>query len=170
MELVPFASIGRIRDEVDGDKLDGSRRSDTLEAHKAVPCLWQSNCPTFQPMLQARLLSFEEIPTFLNTYWRGCSERDESQSVQSKPACPESMARYSSFFTRGHPVSNNISPHRISPDLRLAAVRKQGFAGAGSLNTSHGRLPYAHVRLRAQENGRERKDVKFRDHAESRMR
>ena len=28
----------------------------------------------------------------------GCSERDESQSVQSKPACPESMARYSSFF------------------------------------------------------------------------
>ena len=52
MEPVPFARIGRMRDEVDGDKLDGSRGSDTLETHKAVPRLWQSNCPAFQPMLQ----------------------------------------------------------------------------------------------------------------------
>ena len=105
-----------------GDKLDGSRGSDTLEAHKAIPRLWQSNCPTFQPMLQARLLSFEEIPTFLNTYWRGCSERDESQPVQSKPACPESMARYSSFFLHADIRFRTILP-RIGSRLVSASHR-----------------------------------------------
>ena len=68
MEFIAFARIRRVRNEVNWDELYGSRGSDTLEAHQAVPCLWQPDGPTFQPVLQARLLSFEKVPAFLSNY------------------------------------------------------------------------------------------------------
>ncbi len=124
MEVIASAGMRRVRDEVDGDKLNGPRGSDTLEAHEAVPGLRQPNRPALQPVLQARLLCFEEVPALLHTR-KACKGDICSPPELSNTTFPNRCLNMASFLhadIRFRTILPSIGPrlagasHRIETD------------------------------------------------------
>ena len=85
VELVPPARVRRVGDEIAGDVLDGSRRPDALVRHQPIPRLWESNRPSFQPMLQSTLFGLKVIPPLLNSHADAGGEGSKEETREPMP-------------------------------------------------------------------------------------